>query len=527
MTNFNLKILFLGNYILSLLFMGISTSTETYMNIQRIIPLIISTLLLIDITYITSCNVRENNIISLFCGLLVLDSWYLLLSFVATPIGTIIFRILSTVIAYVSIKFIFLFLFQGSGYKLRKITDILLLITCIGAIVGAFISNRTYACMYGIQFVVSIISFFYIIFYHWKRVAFVIKSEKKPISISVFITIIGFLTYYFFTLRISNHIGNFGIYLTVLVFFMSIHGIALKENDSFPISTVFNIKQRSIFLFISILVISLVVLFASGNFSIILIAINVLFMLIFLCNIILEFNLRDEKNKVVKNSKYTFALEKLQQEEQLKTEFSNFLHDDILQNLLSIKNMMSKSYRPEVQDIIYETLNNLNTCIRKQMQDYHPVILKNLTVKENYQNLIESVSSSFPQKNICVSFKCSDTLFLVEPYDILIYRLIKELLTNVYKHSNGSHAWIALALEKNIIKLNINDNGVKNTSFKMPLDITKITFDTIKHKGIISIKEQVENLGGTISISDNIPHGVCVQITIPMKGDVSYKYFVS
>ncbi len=63
--------------------------------------------------------------------------------------------------------------------------------------------------------------------------------------------------------------------------------------------------------------------------------------------------------------------------------------------------MMSKSYRPEVQDIIYETLNNLNTCIRKQMQDYHPVILKNLTVKENYQNLIESVSSSFPQKHLC------------------------------------------------------------------------------------------------------------------------------
>ena len=47
-------------------------------------------------------------------------------------------------------------------------------------------------------------------------------------------------------------------------------------------------------------------------------------------------------------------------------------------------------------------------------------------------------------------------------------------------------------------------------------------------KGVyISIKEQVENLGGTISVSDNIPHGVCVQITIPMKGDGSYKYFVS
>ncbi|WP_227858485.1 MULTISPECIES: ATP-binding protein [unclassified Clostridioides] len=418
-------------------------------------------------------------------------------------------------------------MFQGSGYKFRKITDILFLITCTAAIIGAFISEKIYACMYGIQFVVSIISFFYIIFYHWKRVVFVIRSEKKPISFSVFTTIIGFFTYYFFTLRISNHIGNFGIYLIVLIFSMSIHGIVLKENDSFPISTVFNLKQRAIFLFTSILVVSLIVLFSSSNFSIILIAINVLFMLIFLCNIILEFNLKHEKNQIPKNSKYTFALERLQQEEQLKTDFSNFLHDEVLQDLLSIKNMTSKSYRPEVQDIIYGTLNNLNTRIRKQMQDYHPVILKNLTVKENYQNLIESVSLSFPQRNILVAFKCSDTLFLVEPYDILIYRLIKELLTNVYKHSNGSHAWITLSLEKDIIKLSVSDNGVANTSFKAHLDISKMPLDTTSHKGVILIKEQVENLEGTINISDNIPHGVCVQITVPMKGDGSYKYFVS
>ncbi len=97
---------------------------------------------------------------------------------------------------YVSIKFIFLFLFQGSGYNFRKITDILLLITCIGAIVGAFISNRMYACMYGIQFVVSIISFS-ILFLSFEKGCFCHKKRKKPISISVFITIIGFLTYYF------------------------------------------------------------------------------------------------------------------------------------------------------------------------------------------------------------------------------------------------------------------------------------------------------------------------------------------
>lgn len=527
MPNFNLKILFLGNYILSLLFMVASTNVETYMSIQSIIPLIISTLLLIDITYITSCNVRENNTISLFCGLLVLDSWYLLLSSIVTPVSTIIFEMLSPIILYISIKFILLFLFQGSGYKFRKIIDTLLLITCVCTIIGIFISRRMYACMYGLQFVVSITCFLYIVFYHWKRINFVIRSEKKSIFISVFITLIGFLIYYFFTMKISNHIGNFGVYLTVLIFSMSIHGIVLKENDSFPLSTVFSLKQRSVLLFTSIILISMIVIFGGGNLSIILIAINFLFMLIFLCNIILEFNLKHKKNQIPKNSKYTFALERLQHEEQLKIDFSNFLHDNVLQDLLSIKNMTSKSYRPEVQDIIYETLNNLNTRIRKQMQDYHPVILKNLTIKENYQSLIESVSLLFPQRNILVAFKCSDTLFLVEPYDILIYRIIKELLTNVYKHSNGSHAWITLSLEKDIIKLSVSDNGVANISFKTHLDTPKMHLDTTKHKGIISIKEQVKNLEGTINISDNIPHGICVQITIPMKGDGSYKYFVS
>ncbi|NMS89594.1 ATP-binding protein [Clostridioides difficile] len=527
MPNFNLKILFLGNYILSLLFMVTSANIETSMSIQNIIPLIIATLLLIDITYITSCNVRENNTISLFCGLLVLDSWYLLLSSVVTPVSTIIFEMLSPIILYISIKFILLFLFQGSGYKFRKIIDILLLITCFGTIMGIFISKRIYAGIYGLQFVASVTGFLYIVFYHWKRVNFVIRSEKKPIFISIFITLIGFIIYYFFTIKISNHISNFGIYLTVLIFSMSIHGIVLRENDSFPLSTVFSLRQGTILLFINITLISMIVIFSGGNLSIILIAINTLFMLIFICNILLEFNLRHEKNQITKDSRYTLALEKLKQEEQLKAEFSNFLHDDILQDLLSIKNMTSKSYRPDVQDIIYETLNNLNTLIRNQMQDYHPVILKNLTVKENYQNLIESVPLSFPQRNILVSFTCSDTLFLVEPYDILIYRLIKELLTNVYKHSNGNHAWITLSLKKYIIKLDISDNGMTNTSFKTHLDTSKIPLDATKHKGIVSIKEQVENLGGTINISDNIPHGACVQITIPMKGDGSYKYFIS
>lgn len=181
---------------------------------------------------------------------------------------------------------------------------------------------------------------------------------------------------------------------------------------------------------------------------------------------------------------------------------------------------MTKVHRPEVQNIIVETLDSLNIHIREQMQDYHPVILKNLTVKENCQNLIDGISQSFWRRNIRVSFECAKDLFLVEPYYVLVYRLLKELLTNVYKHSDGNRVWITLTQEHGRIGLGVSDNGTADASCLMLADKTK-------HKGILSVTEQVNALEGKILISNNTPHGICIRITIPMKGDVSYQYFVS
>ena len=204
----------------------------------------------------------------------------------------------------------------------------------------------------------------------------------------------------------------------------------------------------------------------------------------------------------------------------LKTEFSNFLHDDVLQDLLSVKNMIAKAHRPDIREILIETLDNLNTLIREQMQDYHPVILKNLTAKENYQNLMEAISQSFPQRNIVISFDCSDALFLVEPYNVLIYRLLKELLTNVFKHSTGNRAWVMLTQENSTIELCVSDDGNASSDDLLAIDKSK-------HKGIASIAEQVNNMDGSMTFSDNVPHGICIKITLPMKGDVSYQYFIS
>lgn len=513
------KTIFLTNYLLLILYMSWNIN-EKQTAPGSGAPLFISGLMLIDITYISSCNVRENNVINLFCGLLALDSWYMILSFEEGLPEDRILTMLHPVIWYLSIKFVLMFLFQGSGYKFKRITDTFLLITCAGSLVGIFISHRAFACLYGIQFLAGWMCFLFIMIYHRKRIVFVLKNEWKCILLSAALTTVFFYVYYFATLHIKNHIDNFGVYLTMLLFLISVHGIVMKENSSYPLSTVFSKKQRMLIVLLFLAVSGLITVLKRGSDKEMFIAVNTVFAFIYICNTILGRNLMRDRNRIINDSKYMEALRQLKQEEALKSEFANFLHDDVLQDLLSIKNMAAKAHRPDIQDVIIETLDNLNTHIRKQMQDYHPIILNSLTAKENYQNLIEAVSQSFPQRNIVVFFQCSSTLFLVEPYNMLVYRLLRELLLNVYKHSDGNRAWITLTQEENIIELSVRDNG----TFRFD---TLVKADKQKHKGILSITEQVNKMGGRISISPNTPQGICVQITLPMKGDDSYQYFVS
>jgi two-component system secretion system sensor histidine kinase SalK len=515
-----LKLPLFINSILLIAYMGLTAHADLHLNTRGVIPLVLSSLLLIDVTYISSCNIRKNKTISLFCGLLVLESWYILLSASGNSITNIIFFALSPVIWCVSIKFILMFLFQNSGYKYQKLINLCLTGTCICTLIGILASSKIFFLLYGIQFMASWLCFIFTVIYHRKRIAFVFKSEWKHITFSFIVVMVLFLTYSFSTMRVPEHLSNFGIYIPILLFLVSVHGIILNEHNSLPLSAVFNNCQLTLLIFTGVIIFSLIAMILDGGYSLLFIMLDALFAFLYVCNIALDFNFKKGQNKIIRESKYHVALQQLQQEEQLNLEFANFLHDDILQDLLSVKNMMKKADHPEVQKIITETLDNMNTYIREQMQDYHPMLLPKLTIKENYQNLLDGISQSFPNRNICVSFDCSDSLFLVEPYNIFVYRLLKELVMNVYKHSTGEKAWITLTQDKGIIILNVSDNGTVDAD-------VLLSADKLKHRGLAMITERVNDMDGSVTISNNHPHGICIQTILPMKGDVSYQHFVS
>ena len=515
-----LNLLFLTNSIFLILYMGLAINKNTAPDTTGCVSLFLSSLMLIDITYISSCNVRENKVISLFCGLLALHGWYILLSAWGNAPTSMIFSALSPIIWYVSINFILMFLFQGGEYQFKKAVSICLTGTCIFSLIGLLVSDKIFSLSYGIQFLTGWFCFIFIVVFHRKRTAFVLKAEWKCILFSLVTVTSLFLAYYFSTRGVSGHLSNFGIYLPVLLFSMSIHGIIRKEHSSVPLSTIFSRSQSALILLAGAAACVLAAQASSTPLPMFILMLDAMSVLIYACNIALDFNLKHGKSAIVRESRYHAALKQLQQEEQLNLEFADFLHDDILQDLLSIKNLIKKADRPDIQKIIMETLDHMNTYIRERMQDYRPAMLPKFTVKKNYQNLLEYLSQSFPHRNIRIAFDCPDSLFLAAPYDLFVYRLLKELVTNIYRHSEGEKAWITLTQDNGIIALCIKDNGTAGAD-------TLLSADPSKHSGLALITDRISNMDGSVKITDNFPQGVCLWITLPMKGDVSYQYFTN
>jgi two-component system secretion system sensor histidine kinase SalK len=98
--------------------------------------------------------------------------------------------------------------------------------------------------------------------------------------------------------------------------------------------------------------------------------------------------------------------------------------------------------------------------------------------------------------------------------------MIKELVTNAFKHSGGSKLRVILTQTDGQIELTVKDNGnAAATSVQAALD-------SRQGKGLLSIQEQSVSLGGRFTVTENKPKGLCVSIALPMKGEGSYQHFI-
>lgn len=505
------------NQLLLIVFLCIMEAIEATIPAEKNVHIVLLTLIFWDGYYISEKNIKGNPVLSQFTILLLLFGWHFGFSlFGSYSIADAVSVVMLPICLYQLVNFVQAFLFQGANYRGRKIFLIGAAMLCLTATVSFFIDRAYFYIIYDLQLFVSFCWCTAISIIHRRRVWFVLRSQRKQLLFSAIFVLLPFICYMTVFFRKENYVEQMGLYLIVMLTFVSIHSIILRAD--YRQKPFFSLSCPVIAVFLLLCMISFLLIVWIFDLPV-LTAITLVYLLV-LWGLFYRLLLLWKANKLENNASesipsfYEYTITQLRHEETMRKDFTNYLHDDILQALLSMKTLVRKAGQIEIQHLMEDTLRQLTSSIRYQMQAYHPKLLKSLTFKENLQGVLDSMIND---SETLIALDCRDDIFLVEPYTMLICRFARELAVNALKHSHATRIDVKLQQENNVITLQVSDNGA---GFSTPPDIHSV------HHGLASIQEQVSFLGGNITITANPGGGTNISILLPMKGDESYASFI-
>ena len=204
-------------------------------------------------------------------------------------------------------------------------------------------------------------------------------------------------------------------------------------------------------------------------------------------------------------------IEDVREEERVK--LTTGLHEDLSQIFAAVKMDLSwlekrllKQQGTEVQkikslrELIDKTQDNLlNTShqIRPSHLDYLGLLPAiEWYAEEFYKRTGIECSTIFETKDINID----------EDLSVNLFRVLQEVLDNVEKHSKANKVMITTAVEEDVFKMGIRDDGIGISEEKI--------HDT-KSLGLLSIKERVLQYNGKTDISGKTGDGTVVEVKIP------------
>ena len=236
-------------------------------------------------------------------------------------------------------------------------------------------------------------------------------------------------------------------------------------------------------------------------------------LLMFIASIYIRqiFNLQGKINKLRKENETKVLSAIIQTEEKERHKFAKELHDGLGPILSSIKMAISAINKSVVgktnEQIIDKTENAVDNAI--------------ITIKEISNNLSPHILERFGLEKAIKTF--TDTIITREELEIIIssnlngkrydynievilYRIVGELITNTLKYASASKAEISLFNYDEKLELFYSDNGIgfdmKNTKSK--------------GMGLSNINSRVKSLNGEMEMHSKHKQGFFLKITLPL-----------
>lgn len=193
-----------------------------------------------------------------------------------------------------------------------------------------------------------------------------------------------------------------------------------------------------------------------------------------------------------------------------KTRVSKELHDGVLGSLFGVRLSLDSINFNEGKEAMMarakyiSQLKTIEHDIRKISHELNTDFISGSSFMDIITTLIESQTHAY---NLEHKFTYTDDInwdLVSNKVKINIYRIIQESMQNIYKHANANVITICVSLEKNLICLDVVDDG-------SGFDISK----SKKGIGLKNMRSRVSDINGTINFTSQLGTGTTVNVKIP------------
>lgn len=214
--------------------------------------------------------------------------------------------------------------------------------------------------------------------------------------------------------------------------------------------------------------------------------------------------------------KQDFGIRIISAQEEERKRLSREIHDgpaQMMANVLMRTDLIERTYREKgIEQAIAEiadlkkTVRNALSEVRRIIYDLRPMALDDLGIVPTLKKYLSTVTEYNPEVSIHFQSRSTEKR-IPSNYEVSIFRLVQECVTNAMKHGRSKDIWVRLEWLKNAVNIVIKDDGV---GFD-PQDVRDNSF------GIIGMRERIDILHGEMFIQSEVKRGTTVLFKIPLE----------
>ncbi len=218
-----------------------------------------------------------------------------------------------------------------------------------------------------------------------------------------------------------------------------------------------------------------------------------------------------EQARLKEDFKDTLLQSQLEIQEQTFQRISHELHDNLGQVASLIKiNLNTINLNDQIHAA--DKLEESKQLLRQLITD-----LKSLSFSLNSDSiskvgLFKAIGSDVERLNKLGVFQVTFALYcdaspLNSDQEIIVYRMVQEMINNIIKHSLAKNVSITVAVENNLFKLTLIDDGIG-----FDKEIQKIGMGS----GLTNLERRAKYLNSVINIRSNLGTGTDISIELPL-----------